>query len=142
MKISFPAAPKIMSQHRIKNDGPKSLKPGRFIRSLVTEIPIDFTIDLPLCFPIKIQPEDFMNHAIISAQRPLIPALFQIAGRADDLKALPSFKSALALGHTPLSEMMLDPEKLEEILRTVAQKKKGARRVSEKRLSVSDADLV
>jgi hypothetical protein len=53
-------------------------------------------------------------------EKPLIPALFQIAARADDLK------SPLARGREALAEAMLDARRLEAILKAVGRKKKAA----------------
>ena len=96
----------------------------------VTEIPVEFGIDLPLSLPIKIQPLKSMKKAPAIAEKPLIPALFQIAACADEAKYMSRLKGVLALGRTPLSEMMLNPDKVEEILNGIAQRKKTAPRRS------------
>jgi hypothetical protein len=98
------------------------------------DIPIQFVMDLPQFISIKIQPPPSMNRSlqtVTTPQKPLIPSLFQIAARADEVQAVPALKSALAHGHGPMAEMMLDPEKLEAVLKSVVRRKKPAvRRVS------------
>lgn len=96
-------------------------------QSATVGIPIEFGTDVPLYFPIKIQPQNFINipsHAPVS-ERSLIPALFQIAACAHDIKSVSALKSALRLGRTPLAEMVLDPRRLEAILQAAAPEKKG-----------------
>jgi len=67
------------------------------------------------------------------ARRPLIPGLFQIAACAGG--PAPVQKTS-ALGETPFAEMMLDPKKLEAILRTITRlEKTTARRISTSRLA-------
>ncbi len=81
------------------------------------------------------------------SEKPLIPALFQIAARADELQSLeslPAVQNALAMDRASRSEMMLDAEKLDAVLKTIAAKKKKpaprreAARHFEKRLSAPD----
>jgi hypothetical protein len=43
---------------------------------------------------------------------------------ASDLELVPEFKNALALGRMPFAEMMLNPEKLETVLKTAAKRKR------------------
>ncbi len=57
-------------------------------------------------------------------EKPLLPALFQIASRADDLTR------PLAKGREALAEAMLDARRLEAILKAVGSKKKTAVRES------------
>lgn len=47
-------------------------------------------------------------------QKPVIPDLFQIASRMEDFTVSPG----LALGPMPFAELMLNPMKLEAVLRT------------------------
>ena len=61
------------------------------------------------------------------SEKPLIPALFQIAARADELQSLeslPAVKNALDKDRAARSEIMLDAEKLDAVLKAVAAKKK------------------
>jgi hypothetical protein len=104
-----------MSKRQVKRNRPATMG-----------IPIEFGTDVPLYFPIKIQPQ-ILTH--IPSQTPvlersLIPALFQIAACANDVKSMSALKSALRLGQTPLAEMVLDPRRLEVILKAAASKKK------------------
>jgi hypothetical protein len=126
---------KIMSERQFEPHGCNgSLSPTPVELFPVTaEIPIQFTEDLPLGFPIKIQSTNRMNHLQIASERPLIPALFQIAACADDVKSISSLKQALSLNRMPFAEMMLDPEKIEAVLKSFSRAKK----VSARRLSVS-----
>lgn len=94
-----------------------------------TEILVEFWIDLPLSFPIKIQSHTTMNPMPIISENPLIPALFQIAAHADELKSISIRQNSFALNRIPIAEnMMLNPEKLAEILNGIAQKKKTSGR--------------
>jgi hypothetical protein len=94
-------------------------------------IPIEFGTDGLLCFRIKIQPQNSMSHATIISEKPLIPGLFQIAGRVHDIRSASMLKNGMALDRTPLSEMMLDPKKFEAVLKGIARKKKfSTRRIS------------
>lgn len=73
-----------------------------------------------------------MNHplqTITTPQKPLVPALFQIASRAEEVESVPALKHAVVHGHGPMSEMMLDPGKLEAVLKAIAKRKKPATRV-------------
>lgn len=73
-----------------------------------------------------------MNNPDVPSDKPLIPALFQIAARADELQSLSAVRNALALGRASRAEIMLNAEKLDAVLRSVAAKKKKtvARRLS------------
>ena len=66
--------------------------------------------------------------------KPLIPALFQIAARADELQSLqslPAVRNALAMERASRAEMMMNAEKLDAVLKAVtSKKKKSARRAS------------
>jgi hypothetical protein len=95
-------------------------------------VPVEFGTDLPFTFQIKVKPNPAMNTPTIISEKPLIPGLFQIAACADDARSVSALKNALALNRMPLSEMMIDPEKLEAILKKIAQKKKA----SSQRISV------
>jgi dTDP-4-amino-4,6-dideoxygalactose transaminase len=46
---------------------------------------------------------------------------------AGDLELIPEFKEALALGRMPFAEMMLNPEKLETVLKTTTKKRETRR---------------
>jgi hypothetical protein len=70
-----------------------------------------------------------MNSTEIS-EKSLIPALFQIASRADDIQSVRALKHALASSRTPLAEMMLDAKRLEGILKALGKKKKAVRRIA------------
>ena len=67
-----------------------------------------------------------MNTPTVISEKPLIPGLFQIAACADDTKSVSALKNALAEHRMALNEMMLDPERLEAILKNIAQKKKAS----------------
>ena len=54
---------------------------------------------------------------------------------AGDLELVPAFKNALELGRMPFAEMMLNPKKLETVLKTAAKKREPARRASAARSS-------
>ena len=114
-----------MSDRQIKNNYPNRMS-----------IPIEFGTDLSLYFQIKQiqspkQSQNSMNHSTIISEKPLIPGLFQIAACAHDIESASMLKSTLARERTPLSEAMLDPKKLEAILKGIARRKKfSARRAS------------
>ena len=95
-------------------------------------VPVAFETDLPLNFQIKVKPSLTMNTPTIISEKPLIPGLFQIAACADDARSVSALKNALALNRMPLNEMMIDPERVEAILKKIAQKKKA----SSQRISV------
>ena len=100
--------------------------------SATIAVPVEFGADWPFTFQIKVKPNPAMNTPTIISEKPLIPGLFQIAACADDARSVSALKNALALNRMPLSEMMIDPEKLEAILKKIAQKKKA----SSQRISV------
>jgi len=65
-----------------------------------------------------------------ATQKSLIPALFQIASRADEIQSVRALKQALASSRTPLAEMMLDAKRLEGILKALGKRKKTLRRAA------------
>ena len=108
------------------NEGIKFLGRGTLGPAAVA-IPVQFTVDSPLSSPIKIQQQDSMT---LTSEKTLIPALFQIAALADDPHTMPTLKGMLATGRLPLADTMLDADKLEEVLKNLARKKKlSSRRV-------------
>jgi hypothetical protein len=62
-----------------------------------------------------------MNNPFALSDRPLMPSLFQIAARAEDVPVKSSRQS-----HAPLGEAMLNPRKLEAVLNAIGKKKKPA----------------
>lgn len=62
-----------------------------------------------------------------ASKKSLIPALFQIASRADDIESVGALRRALASSRTPLAEMMLDAKRLEGILKALGKRKKAVR---------------
>jgi hypothetical protein len=115
-----------MSYHPIKSQGLKSLWLHDLGRP-APAIPVLFLSDSPRCFQIKIQPQKFMTPPDAHSEKPLIPALFQIAARAEELQSLeslPAVRNALALDRASRAEIMLDAEKLDAVLKAVAAKKK------------------
>ena len=115
-----------MSHYQIKNEGCKSWRFDGSSR-MAPAIPVQFLSDLPRSLPIKIQPRKFMNPKDANAEKPLIPALFQIAARADELQSLQSLmavRNALALDRASRAEVMLDAEKLDAVLKAASAKKK------------------
>ena len=96
--------------------------------STAKRIPIQFAVDPPVHYPIKVRPYYLMTTLAFASKKPLIPALFQMAALADDPKALPALKSALGTGRLPLHEAMLDAEKLDAVLKAIARKRKPAPR--------------
>jgi hypothetical protein len=129
-KSDFSSGKKIMPRPRnIKKVGSKYIRrsitgrtPGA--KSDIRDIPVEFVVDIPLRLQIKIKPQESGNSLTAIAERPLIPALFQIAACANDSKSLSALKDALALDQTPLAEMMLDPANLQAILKAVAPNEK------------------
>jgi len=82
----------------------------------------------------------------LDSDKPLSPALFQIAARADDPEMLRAYKKSLASGHALHAEKMLNPEKLTAILNALVRRKKpSSRRPAasrlDKRLSVMDGQI-
>jgi len=115
-----------MSCHQIKSKGLKSLL-FRDLGRTAPAIPVHFLFDSPRCLQIKIQPQKFMLSPDAPSDKPLIPALFQIAARAEELQSLeslPAVRNALAMDLASRSEIMLDAEKLDAVLKAVAAKKK------------------
>ena len=119
-----------MNGHQIKNSYIESFKTGRLGQKPgVMNIPIQFVPDLPLSFQIRIQPQSPMSPVLrYTMEKPLMPALFQIAACADDVKSLSELRNALILGSVPPAEMLSDPQKLEDVLKTIAKKKRPAPR--------------
>lgn len=116
-----------MSQQSITNEGVKFLGRGT-LGPAALAIPVQFNVDLPLSYPIKIQEQDPMTP--LTSEKSLIPALFQIAALADDPHAMPVLKGMLAAARLPLADTMLNTDKLEEVLKNIARKKKqSARRI-------------
>ena len=81
-----------------------------------------------------------------TAQKSLIPKLFQIASLAEDAESVRALRQALAAQKTPLAETMLDARRLEGILKALGKKKKaGARRGPtvrfDKRLSLNGGTI-
>jgi hypothetical protein len=113
-----------MNERQVNNDGKQTSKftPARL------GIPIEFAVESPLNVPVKILPQYSMNHPSRISEKSIIPALFQIAARADDVKPATALRNVLALKESPLSEKLLDREKLEEILKAIAKRKKATRR--------------
>jgi hypothetical protein len=90
-------------------------------------IPIEFLSDFSRSLPVKIQLRKFMNAPDANSEKPLMPALFQIAARADELQSLqslPAVRNALALDRASRAEIMLNAEKLDAVLKAVTAKKK------------------
>jgi hypothetical protein len=136
-RFVFTATRSSMNERQIKNDYIESFKMDHLSKnSGVMGIPIHFTAGLPLGFPVKILTQNSMKQPLrYITEKPLIPALFQIAACADDVKSLSDLKNAHALRSTPLAEMLSDPRKLEGILKAIARRKRPApRRVSASRI--------
>jgi len=101
-------------------------------------VPIEFGTELPFNFQIKAQPNTPMNATNVLTEKPLIPGLFQIAAYADDARSVSALKNAVASNRLPLNEIALDAERLEAILKNLAEKKKAwARRASMRRFEKS-----
>ena len=66
----------------------------------------------------------------MTTEKPLIPGLFQLAACASG----PVPQNIFSPGQTPLADMMLNPKRLEAILKTMATLEKPARRISLSRL--------
>jgi hypothetical protein len=115
-----------MGRQHPKNNGYKSLGFGDLARAALG-IPVRYTADSSLAM--KIEPEHSMSNRfqIALSKRPLMSSLFQVAACADDLQPEPALKSSPA-GHTRLAELMLNPQKLEAVLKAIAKKKKPAGR--------------
>src|ERR1700722_13372635 len=99
-----------MSHHQIKNEGLKSLLFRDLGRS-APAIPVLLLSESPSYPHIKIQPPKFMSTLDSHSEKPLMPALFQSAARAEDvqsLESLPAVRNALALDRASRAEIMLD----------------------------------
>jgi hypothetical protein len=121
-----------------KNDQAKRQSPDDLARAMAgIPIAIHFAHELPLYFPIKAQPLPPMN----KPEKPLVPALFQIAARIHEPESAPALKNLMRRGE--LSDAMLDAQKLEAVLKAIVRKKKnGARHVSSgERLSLDDRQI-
>jgi hypothetical protein len=92
--------------------------------SATITIPVEFGADWPFTFQIKVKPNTTMNTTTVVSEKPLIPGLFQIAAYANDARSVSALKNALAMNRVPVNEMMIDPERLEAILKNIAQRKK------------------
>lgn len=114
-----------MSEQQVKNGGIKFHEAGALSPAAAC-VPIQFNVDAPLSYPIKIQSQNSMTY--LTSEKPLIPALFQIAAFADDPHAMPSLRGMLTTGRMPLADTMMDADKLEEVLKAIARKKKSAAR--------------
>lgn len=82
-----------------------------------------------------------MKNPAIPSDKSLMPALFQIAARADDPESVVELRSALATGKMPLAEMMLNAEKLEAILKAIVRRKKPAARRASGSQKMSAGDI-
>jgi hypothetical protein len=113
-----------MSQTHPKNNGDKPLGPGGVAQSAF-DIPVQYTAGSSLA--IEIEPDQSMNNPfqIALSKRPLMPSLFQVAARADDLQPGSRGKSPVS-GHARMAERMLNPRKLEAVLNAIGKKKKPA----------------
>jgi len=112
-----------MSEYQIKS--PRTISPESGEPSAM-EIPVQFAADLALHSQLQIQPLQPMNPT--APEKSLIPALFQIAARADEIGSIRALRNALAANRTPLHEMMLNAEKVEGILKGFGKKKKSTAR--------------
>ncbi len=110
-----------MSQQAMTNEGIKFLGRGT-LGPAAMAIPVQFNIDLPLSYPIKIHEQDSMTP--LTSEKSLIPALFQMAALADDPHAMPVLKGMLTAARMPLADTMLNMDKLEEVLKNVARRKR------------------
>jgi hypothetical protein len=115
-----------MGQQHPKNNGYKPLGFADLARAALG-ISVRYTANSSL--PIKIEPEQPMNNPfqIALSKRPLVPSLFQVAARADDVQSEPALKGSPS-GHMSLAERMLNPQKLEAVLNAIGKKKKPAGR--------------
>jgi hypothetical protein len=105
-------------------------------------IPIHFPTDSSCAFQIKMQLNMLMNPTFqtMTAERPLIPGLFQLAACAGGPGPMSVPQNANALGQTPCAEMMLNPKKIESILKTIARLEKPvARRIAGRLAKMSRA---
>jgi hypothetical protein len=117
-----------MYERQIEGEYQKSQGWGN--RGLATDdIYAQFSNDLTPRLQVNSQPPYSMNPTEAS-EKSLIPALFQIASRADDIGSVRALRRALASSRTPLAEMMLDAKRLEGILKGLGKRKKAARRAA------------
>lgn len=97
-------------------------------RNSTVDIPVQFGSDFPVWFTVKIQSAICQT---TMADEEMLPSLFQIAAFADDLKSGPALKDALARHRTPLPDVMLNPKRIEAVLKALSAKKKpGARHLA------------
>jgi hypothetical protein len=138
-----------MSYHPIKSPGLESLLLHDLGRPAPV-VPVLFLSDSPHRLQIKIQPQKFMPASDVHSDKPLIPALFQIAARAEELQSLeslPAVRNALDLDRASRAVIMLDAERLDAVLKAVAARKKKSaqRRAShghfDKRISAGDRPI-
>ncbi|HXB59519.1 MAG TPA: hypothetical protein VNU95_08135 [Candidatus Acidoferrales bacterium] len=128
-------ARKIISDRVIPAAEVDSNPPGR-------DIPIHFPTDSSCAFQIKMQPNMLMNPTFqaMTGEKPLIPGLFQLAACAGSPGSMSVPQNANALGQTPFAEMMLNPKKLEAILKTIARLEKPVtRRIAGRLAKISRA---
>lgn len=128
-----------MSEQRTESN--RNYSTGWERASVQTWIPIQSAADFSPVLDAKTQPIHSMN-ATEMPKKSLIPALFQIASRADDAESVRALREELATKKTSLGETMLDAKRLEGILKALGKKKKpGTRRTPsirfEKRLSLN-----
>jgi hypothetical protein len=132
-----------MSAHQIEGDYQKTQGKGNQGPAR-NDIPAQFSADLAPRMQVNPQPQYSMNPTEVS-EKSLIPALFQIAARADDIESVRALRHALASSRTPLAEMMLDAKRVEGILKALGKRKKALRRVTsgrlEKKFSLNDGAI-
>lgn len=104
----------------------------------VMNIHVEFGDELPISFPIKIQPYKSMKNPLSAPEKPVVPTLFDISPRPGEL----ALKRAPGVSQMTIGEMMLNAKKVEAILKAIVQRKKTPRRVStsriEKQIAFSD----
>lgn len=123
-----------MNEQQINDNGAEASFLGG-LGSGAIRIPIEFSADLALSFPINLKPQIPMSNPIVPPAKPLKPTLFQIAARADEPESLSAFKNSLAARQSRLGEKMLDAGKLEAVLDAVTRRKKQApRRMTQLRI--------
>jgi hypothetical protein len=115
-----------MSQQRPKNNSGKSLGFGDLARAALG-LPARYAAGSSLV--IKIEPEQSMSNPfqIALSKTPLMPSLFQAAASAGDTHSELAAKSPFP-GHARLAERMLNPRKLEAVLKALGKKKKHTER--------------
>ena len=117
----------LMSRQKNKNDSVKCQERGEFYPA-TRRIPVQFAADVPVHYPVKVRPQYFMSMFTVTTNKPLIPALFQMAALADDPKVLPALRNALGTGLLLQDEAVLDAGRLDAILKAIAKKRKPAAR--------------